>query len=238
MSINIQDTNYYTVHGWMINKLGLKGNALALYAIIYGFSQTDNQKCTASQKYLSEWLGCDERTIRNTLNNLLERGLITKGSTTKGKITYNEYTAILPQEKISAGDRKNFPLPQEKISSNNIDNNKDRNTLPTVEGAKPSQSIYKEIYSNDEYKPITDALKLWEKYCKNIGRGYKRETFTKWAKFLSDKSKGNTEIALAIVNQSIKKGWKDLFELKEGYKFNSTSVPFDKDRAELGNVTY
>ena len=121
---------------------------------------------------------------------------------------------------------------------NNIDNNIDKNTLPTVEGAKPSQSIYKEIYSNDEYKPITDALKLWEKYCKNIGRGYKRETFTKWAKFLSDKSKGNTEVALAIVNQSIKKGWKDLFELKEGYKFNSTSVPFDKDKAELGNVTY
>ena len=237
MNIEIKDTNYYTVHGWMINRLGLKGNALALYAIIYGFSQTENQKCTASQKYLSGWLGCDERTIRNTINNLLERGLITKSSTTKGKITYNEYTAILPQEIFSSGDRKNFPLVQEKFSSNNIDNNKDKNTLPTVEGAKPS-NIYKEIYGNEEYKPIVDALKLWDKYCKNVGRGYKKETFAKWANFLSDRAKGNPDIALAIVNQSIKKGWKDLFELKGDYKFTSTSIPFNKDEAELANVAY
>lgn len=243
MSIEIKDNNYYTVHGWMINKLGLRGNALALYAIIYGFSQTDNQKCTASQSYLAKWIGCSRATVNTTLSNLEKSGFITKNSITKGNITYLEYEAIEPDDlggcqNSLQGVGKNFTGGCQNSLHNNIDNNIDKNTLPTVEGAKPSQSIYKEIYSNDEYKPITDALKLWEKYCKNIGRGYKRETFTKWAKFLSDKSKGNTEVALAIVNQSIKKGWKDLFELKGGYKFNSTSVPFDKDKAELGNVTY
>lgn len=240
MDIKIQDTNYYVVHGWMINQLGLKGNALALYAIIYGFSQTTNQKCTASQKYLSEWLGCDERTIRRLLNTLLEDGLITRSSITKGNITYNSYEAILPQDKMSGTTGQNVRYTQDKMSSNNIDNKKEKKTLSTIEGAKPShnKSIYEEIYSNPEYKSILEALKTWEKYCKDIKRGYKRDTFAKWAKFLSDKSKDNPEIALAIVNQSIKSGWKELYELKNGAKFNSVSKPFDKDTAQLADVAY
>ena len=35
----INPNAYYTVQGWMLSDLGLKGNALAAYAIIYGFSQ-------------------------------------------------------------------------------------------------------------------------------------------------------------------------------------------------------
>ena len=34
--------NYYSVQGWMVKDLNLKGNELAVFAIIYGFSQ-DNE---------------------------------------------------------------------------------------------------------------------------------------------------------------------------------------------------
>lgn len=243
MDIKVQDNNFYVVYGWMLNKLGLKGNALALYAIIYGFSQTANQKCTASQSYLAQWVGCSRATINSVLSNLEKCGLITKDSVIKGGVTYMEYTAIVPEEGCQnslQGGVKKFDRGCQKNLHNNIDNNIDKNTLPTVEGAKPSKrkSVYEEIYSNPEYKNITEALKIWEKYCKDIGRGYKRETFVKWAKLLSDKSKGNSEIALAIVNQSIKKGWKDLYELKDGVKFNSVSKPFDKNTAQLADVSY
>lgn len=35
--IKVREDNYFAVQGWMVTELKLKGNALMLYAIIYGF---------------------------------------------------------------------------------------------------------------------------------------------------------------------------------------------------------
>lgn len=35
----IRDSNYVVIQGWMITRLGLKGNELMIYAVIYGFTQ-------------------------------------------------------------------------------------------------------------------------------------------------------------------------------------------------------
>ena len=52
--IKVREDNYFAVQGWMVTELKLKGNALMLYAIIYGFSQTTNTAFTGSVDYL--WL--------------------------------------------------------------------------------------------------------------------------------------------------------------------------------------
>ena len=76
----------------MVTELNLNGNALMLYAIIYGFSQTTNTAFTGSVDYLCEWLGGVSRpTVINTLDNLVKQGLLTKSSTTKGALIYNSY---------------------------------------------------------------------------------------------------------------------------------------------------
>ena len=36
--IKVREDNYFAVQGWMVTELKLKGNALMLYAIIYGFT--------------------------------------------------------------------------------------------------------------------------------------------------------------------------------------------------------
>ena len=64
------------VMGWMINKLGLQGEELMVYALIYGFSQIENQYYRGSLKYLSEWLSCDEEHAKNVFQSLINRGLI------------------------------------------------------------------------------------------------------------------------------------------------------------------
>ena len=46
---------YYTVQEFMIRDLALKGNELALFAIIYGFSQDGESKFNGSLKYLCYW---------------------------------------------------------------------------------------------------------------------------------------------------------------------------------------
>lgn len=74
----VRDDNFFVVQGWMINRLGLKGTELELYAIIYGFSQTDRQKFSGSLQYLSDWTNVAKRNVMARLQSLVEKGLLVK----------------------------------------------------------------------------------------------------------------------------------------------------------------
>jgi len=74
----MENTNYITVQGWMINELNLKGNELLLYAIIYGFSQSGQGEYFGSQRYISKALRISLPTSNKIINKLLRRGLIEK----------------------------------------------------------------------------------------------------------------------------------------------------------------
>lgn len=88
--MDIKDTNFVTIQGWMRTKLNLKGNELLAYAVIYGFSQTDGAKFTGSRKYLAEWCGCSTATIDRTLNSLVDKDLISRTS----YVTKHGYRAV------------------------------------------------------------------------------------------------------------------------------------------------
>lgn len=90
----INPDTYYTVQGWMISELGLKGNALAAYAIIYGFSQDGVTEYAGSSRYLCEWLGCSKKTALTTLAQLTERGLLKKRVMYNNGVTFCNYTAV------------------------------------------------------------------------------------------------------------------------------------------------
>lgn len=72
----LKDENYINIQGWMVTKLGLKGNALLIYAIIYGFSQDGESMYTGTQGYLADWTSSSKETIRKTLNILVEQNYI------------------------------------------------------------------------------------------------------------------------------------------------------------------
>ena len=68
---------YYQIQGWMINRLGLKGIQLSLYAIIYGFSQDGENEYTGSLQYLCDFCGkVSKPTIINALKTLVDAGYI------------------------------------------------------------------------------------------------------------------------------------------------------------------
>lgn len=56
----VKPDNYILVYGWMVTELGLKGNELFLYAIIYGFSQDGETEFSGSLRYMQEWLGVEQ----------------------------------------------------------------------------------------------------------------------------------------------------------------------------------
>lgn len=98
----VNPNNFYTVQGWMVTELGLRGNELAAYAIIYGFSQDGASKFQGSLTYVAEWLGCGRSTAKRVLAKLAEKGLVAKVVAGDG-ITPNSYTT-LPLVKNSEGE--------------------------------------------------------------------------------------------------------------------------------------
>ncbi len=100
-------TNFYTVQGWMITELGLKGNELAAYAIIYGFSQDGRSEFSGSLSYLMRWIGCSRPTAVKILASLVSKGLIAKRAPADG-MTPNSYTAM-PLEMVLGGSKETLP---------------------------------------------------------------------------------------------------------------------------------
>ena len=74
----ISDENYFTIHGWMINRLNLKGSDLQVYAILYGFSQDGKSEFSGSLRYLQDFTGLSRQTVINSLNTLVDNNFITK----------------------------------------------------------------------------------------------------------------------------------------------------------------
>ena len=76
MKHTIKAENYINIQGWMVTKLKLKGNALLVYAIIYGFSQDGESLYAGTQGYLAEWISSSKETVRKTLNGLVEKDYV------------------------------------------------------------------------------------------------------------------------------------------------------------------
>lgn len=195
-------------------------DALMLYAIIYGFSQTTNTAFTGSVDYLCEWLGGVSRpTVINTLDNLVKQGLLTKSSTTKGALIYNSYTALRPSKKILSDEdptskktlpdtSKNFLL--NKDSKDNIE----KSISKEMEGKAPKKKSYSTILEDPVNKFVKEALSKFIQYCRGKNYTPKVTTVEKFASTLRDNAGEDPVVALAIVDQSIDKGWKDLYPLK------------------------
>ena len=91
--IALNDNCFYHVGAWMRTKLNLKGVALEIFAIIYGFSQDGESKFTGSINYLCEWTGVSRPTVINTLKSLVDDDLIIKETETVNGVTFNRYRA-------------------------------------------------------------------------------------------------------------------------------------------------
>ena len=70
--------HYITIERWMVSNLGLRGDELLIYAIIYGFSQHNNNFFTGSSRYLSFWTGKTKETMLKDLKKLRNKGLIAR----------------------------------------------------------------------------------------------------------------------------------------------------------------
>lgn len=116
--------NHVTIQRWMCD-LQLSASELIVYALVCENEQTD-----LSITDIQEWIG-GRRNVTNILNKLLNKGLITKTSSAKGKS--NQYTsessakiALLQKlhycKNCNSSSAKFAPVVVQKLHTPNIDN--------------------------------------------------------------------------------------------------------------------
>ena len=131
----IKDENYYQISGWMLNKLNLKGTALNVYAIVYGFSQDGESEFIGGRQYICDFTGATKPTIDKALDELVEKGFILRQTEIINNVRFNKYKANLDILKNFTSSKETLPpvkefllvgnketLPNNKYLDNKIDN--------------------------------------------------------------------------------------------------------------------
>ena len=170
----VKDKNYVVIQGWMVNKLKLKGNELIVYALIYGFSQSENQKYAGSLQYLADWTNSSKHGVMKNLKSLVEKGFIQKEERMINGIKFCEYHATELHEvcnKVTQGMQQSYMGGMQQSYTNNID----------IHNIEDNKDIY---MSNDvvEQMTINDQKKIWfaefwKEYPKKVGKADAEKKF-------------------------------------------------------------
>lgn len=226
----IKDENYYQITGWMINRLGLKGAKLNIFAIIYGFSQDGESEFTGSRQYLSDFINASKPTVDKALSELCEDEYLIKTTKVINNVTFNTYKANLPVvKKCCGGSKETLPPSKETLQggsketlhnnkslNNELDNNKDNKK----ESKKTSFDDLIESFTEDEHE--RELLGEWLKV-----RKAKRAAMTNRAielnlnKLHNLANKSNMTI-IEYLQEVICRGWAAFFEIKN---YNQQAAP-------------
>ena len=105
--VKIQPGAFVTIQSFMRNELGLKGNELIAYALIYGFSQDGASEFSGSASYVAEWCGMSQDNAIRVLRKLAEKGLVEKrsfrGRSGEKRCSYLATKCRKPSDKMSVG---------------------------------------------------------------------------------------------------------------------------------------
>ena len=108
----MKDTDFIYIPGWAINRLGLKGNELLIYSMIYSYSRDGINWYQAPQEYLATCIGACVSTVKDCLKKLDEKGLITKRTEVyKGSVNRVYYQAVADQYENGTGKTER-PVPK------------------------------------------------------------------------------------------------------------------------------
>lgn len=225
--------NYIVILPFMVNELRLKGNELIIYAIIYGFSQTEGQTFSGGMQYLMDWTQSTRRGVEKSLQKLRERGLVGRIKRT-AKYDYSVNIAecenankvrIECKQSSYPPMRTKFVSECEQSSYRNkshlINNNlatQDKYNInnpplpPTGENdGKPT--IKKQIENYTDLAELREALTEFVEVRKKLRKPFTDGAFKLMLSKL-DKLATTDEDKAGIIQQSVINGWQGIFPLK------------------------
>ena len=123
----VKDENFIHIPGWAVTRLGLKGNELFVYSIIYGFSQDGETRFTGSLQYLADWTNSTKQSCIKCLKSLVEKGYIAKHENIVNGVKFCEYKAVISKSmvvnKVKQGSKQSLTGGIKQSVPNILDNN-------------------------------------------------------------------------------------------------------------------
>lgn len=184
----VKPENFITIQGWMLTELKLKGNALIVYAIIYGFSQVDGQTFNGSLQYLADWTNSTKRGIMKNLQDLVQAGLIGKKEKIINGVKFCEYyvtkfTGVV--NKVQGGIEQSSPNTIEDKIEDNIDNTNVLEKTPETFGNSDINDLFDEWERVCGYK-ITSKVKLNRYTCQRLIKSRGKESILKALPYVAE----------------------------------------------------
>lgn len=208
----VKNENFIVIQGWMISELGLKGNELLIYAIIYGFSQDEETLFKGGLQYLMDWTNSSKPTVLNALKNLLDKGFIEKIETNINGVKFCDY-----RSRNFTGVVKNLYRGGKEILPDNINNNIDNKiVINKKESKKKKETLSSVIENYTDNEELTQCLKEFVEMRKAGNKGMFTVYALKQNLGKLDKLAVNDGAKIDIVNQTLEHTWKSFYPLQEG----------------------
>lgn len=192
---------YVNIQSFMVNELHLSGNALIIYAVIYGFSQDGESWFTGSRSYLAAWCQASKSTVSRNLETLCADGLIERRERTESGVLLVDYRAVRGAQN-GQGCTQNGQGGVPKMGMGGVPKMSTHNIEVDTLDSKPSGEHREPRHKYGEYSNVllsdTDLAKLkaefptdWEErierlsgYMESKGKSYKNHlaTIRNWAK--------------------------------------------------------
>lgn len=174
----MENKGYTLIQDWMLD-LPLSYREIAIYAIIYGFSQDGETRFEGSLGYLAFKTKATRDTARNALRKLVDGGLIERTIVNKNGVEFHTYKVRPMGGGKIQGGIEFFKEGGGIFQPNNKDNSKDIN-ISSIKGR-------------------FDFLKSL------IALGVKEQTARDWMQVRKEKKASNTETAFRKIEQEIAK---------------------------------
>ena len=180
----MKDNNYVVIQGWMVSQLHLTGNALMVYACIFGFSQ-GGEWYNGTAGYLADWCDCQKKYMLKLLKKMTDEGLLRKRTRDEHGVTFCSYQAVTPEE----GTEQQPKTPNQEYQSASPVHKVDH---PGAQSA-PSNNI-NIIYTRESKDSLVCASRcasddgfaaFWAAYPKKKSKG---QALSAWKKLKPDSS--------------------------------------------------
>ena len=199
--MEVKDGTYVNIQSFMVNELHLSGNALIIYAVIYGFSQDGDSWFTGSRAHLAAWCQASKSTVSRNLDALCSDGLIERRERTESGVLLVDYRVVRgTQNEQGCTQNEQGGVPKmgtwgvPKMGTHNIEvDNLDSKTSRKDRSTRHKYGEYSNVLFSD-----TDLAKLkaefpndWQErierlsaYMASTGKNYKNHlaTIRNWAR--------------------------------------------------------
>lgn len=195
----------------------LSSSEKLFYAEIAALAQKDG-RCWASRRYFADLYDVDEKTISRWTTKLAEKGYI------EVRVIRNAQNAILrrnitlkvfntPRDKNVPTWGQKCPYPTDKnVPDNNTSNNNKK--VSKEQSSKPVENFDSIIEKSTESTELRDSLIEFVKFRKLIKKPMTNKALELIIAKLNKLGSSDRE-RVAILNQSIERGWAGVFSLKD-----------------------